>query len=318
MKVISVLDTTIADYNIGNQIIMQAVVDILEEIFPEMFLYRLQYLEKFYSTSLRYLRKSDEVFFGGTNSLSSNMNKYKQMGFTLFQALTVRKLILLGVGWWQYQKSPNFYTKIYLTNLLHPNRLHSVRDQYTAEKLNAIGIQNVINTCCPTTWSLTPEHCASIPSSKAENVVMTLTDYNKDPISDLLLIKTLIANYRNVYFWIQGVGDFEYLKRLDSKLLGGLSIIPPQLSRYDQVLLDTDCDYIGTRLHAGIRALQKGRRSLILAVDNRAIEISKDTKLNVKDRGNIRDLESFIQKTQVTEIHLPSENIATWKSQFRC
>ena len=42
----------------------------------------------------------------------------------------------------------------------------------------------------------------------------------------------------------------------------------------DALIQDTECDYIGTRLHGGIRALQHGRRSLILSVDNRAVVLA--------------------------------------------
>ena len=81
MKVISILDTTISDYNLGNQIIMEAVNDILDELFWDDFMFRLQYAERFGRQSLRHMRHSDYIFWGGTNALTSHMNKYKQMGF---------------------------------------------------------------------------------------------------------------------------------------------------------------------------------------------------------------------------------------------
>ena len=47
MKIISVLDTTISDYNLGNQIIMESVNEIINCLFGGDFLFRLQYAEKF-------------------------------------------------------------------------------------------------------------------------------------------------------------------------------------------------------------------------------------------------------------------------------
>ena len=41
------LDTTISDYNLGNQIIMDAVNKIANELFEDDFIFRLQYAEKF-------------------------------------------------------------------------------------------------------------------------------------------------------------------------------------------------------------------------------------------------------------------------------
>ena len=50
----------------------------------------------------------------------------------------------------------------------------------------------------------------------------------------------------------------------------------PTLEAFDNLLeSEIDLDYIGTRLHAGIRAIQKKRRSIIIGVDNRALEMQK-------------------------------------------
>src|SRR5690606_10235922 len=101
-------------------------------------------------------------------------------------------VILLGVGWRNYQQKPNFYTRKLLKNLLNEEYLHSVRDSYTEKKLKDEGFQNVINTACPTMWQLTPGHCEQIPKKKQEKVVFTLTDYSKDPQNDRFLIDTLL------------------------------------------------------------------------------------------------------------------------------
>ena len=61
--------------------------------------------------------------------------------------------------------------------------------------LDSMGIK-AINTGCPTTWTLTPEHCCEIPIKKADNVVFTLTDYNQDTKNDPLLIELLLDNYK--------------------------------------------------------------------------------------------------------------------------
>jgi hypothetical protein len=181
--------------------------------------------------------------------------------------------------------------------------------------LFGIGIYNVLNTCCPTTWNITPLHCSKIPFKKSENVVFTLTDYNKSRESDESLFKILKESYKRIYFWIQGDGDFEYVKSFQN-LTDSLVFISPKLAKYDQVLDSNECDYIGTRLHAGIRAIQKGKRTLILSVDNRATEISRDVNLNVKPRNDINGVDEFISGNYITDIKIPLDSISVWKKQF--
>lgn len=318
MKVISVLDTTICDYNLGNQIIMESVYRIIDELFPDAFIFKLQYAEKFGKRSLNYIRKSDFTFFGGTNSLSSHMWRYSQMGFKLFDLFFIKnKLILLGVGWWQYQSLPDFYTKFFLKNLLSRDIIHSVRDSYTKQMLESIGISNVINTSCPTTWDLTVEHCKQIPLTKSDNVVITFTDYNQSRDLDEKLLKLVLSSYKKVFFWVQGVGDFEYISSFKHIHKNEIYIIPPKLHLYDEILKNEDVDYIGTRLHAGIRAIQFKKRALILAIDNRAKELAKDINLNVTDRSDFETILNFISNSYKTELKIPLENIKKWKEQFK-
>ena len=75
--------------------------------------------------------------------------------------------------------------------------------------------------------------------------------------------------------------------------------------------------YIGTRLHGGIKAMQKGVQSLILSIDNRAKEISKDINLPIAERSDIKSVESWLEgNTTFQNIKLNLDNIRTWKSQF--
>ena len=67
-----------------------------------------------------------------------------------------------------------------------------------------------INTSCATMWDLTKEHCAMIKKEKSDKVVFTITDYNKDIEKDTLMIDVLVSNYKKVYFWPQGIEDFNY------------------------------------------------------------------------------------------------------------
>jgi len=315
MKIISVLDTSVTSFNLGNQIIMEAIYDVLEEIFPDDFFFSLPWEGKISRVAHRYMRSSDYVFFGGTNSLTSHMIVYSQMGFRARDLIRFGNLILFGMGWWQYQSDPDIYTRMFIKRLLSNSAIHSVRDEYTKKKLANIGIDNVVNTCCPTTWNLTQEHCSKVPAEKADNVVLTLTDYNKSIENDIRLVNYLLDSYDKIYFWIQGVGDKEYINKL-GELSQNIKFISPKLKAYDEVLQTVDCDYIGTRLHAGIRAIQRCKRTLILSVDNRAKEISTDIGLNIASRNDFSRVQEFIENTYTTHLNIPIEGIKTWKHQF--
>ena len=88
------------------------------------------------------------------------------------------------------------------------------------------------------------------------------------------------------------------------------------MSEYDKLLRNHDVDFVGSRLHGGIRALNFKRRSLIIGVDNRALEINKDTNLPFIDRSRIEDIEKWVNRSFETEINLPYDNINEWKAQF--
>ena len=315
MKTISVVDTTISSYNLGNEIIMDAVNSTIEELFPDSFLFRIPWEEKFSQKTLKYMSESNYCFFGGTNSFSSHLLRYKQHGFRLRDLLFFRSLISFGMGWWQYQAKPDPYSTFFWKRLLSNECLHSVRDEYTKKMLESIGVSNVLNTSCPTTWTLDADHCAEIPTRKSDHVVTTLTDYNSSLKHDEKMLTMLCSHYKTVHVWLQGYGDSKKFKVIFDRL-PGLRFIPPKLSCYDKFLKEIDCDYVGTRLHAGIRALQKKRRSLIVAVDNRAQEISKDINLNVCNRGDNEFIEGFASSEVDTVIRLPLASIRDWKAQF--
>lgn len=314
---ISVFDTSIATQNVGDEIIMDAVYHELHEVFNEAMFLKIPSHEVIGISSLSLIRHSEFGIVGGSNILSSSMNKYKQWKISLLQSFLIKnKALLLGVGWRNYQQKPNLVTRKLLKNLLNKEYLHSVRDSYTEKKLKEEGFENVINTACPTMWRLTAEHCAKIPSQKSDTVVFTLTDYSKDQVSDSFLVNTLLANYKEVHYWVQSRKDLIYLNEIGFND-GNIKIIPPTLRAYTQFLESHDCDYIGTRLHGGIRALQRKKRTIIIGVDNRAIEKKKDFNLNVLERNELEGkLNSLLNSEFQTEVKIPLENIAKWKNQF--
>jgi len=302
MKNIGIHDPSIGSGNIGDYIISDSVERELNNLFKYNFKIFFPSQEKISLISYRKIYKMQYTFVGGSNLLSSNMNKRNQWKINIVDALFIKNAILMGVGWWQYQGKPNFYTKLLLKRVLHQDYIHSVRDSFTEKQLKSIGINNIINTACPTTWMLTSNHCKKIPIHKADNVVVTITDYMRDDIIDKKMIGILQKNYQRVFLWIQGSMDFEYYKTLNIE--GKIELIPPTLKAYDEILMNIDSlDFVGTRLHAGIRALQKKIRTIVIAIDNRAIEKSKDINLKIIERSKLEnDLENLIHSEFTTEI----------------
>ncbi|MCE9681657.1 polysaccharide pyruvyl transferase family protein [Halomonas alkalisoli] len=312
---IALFDTSVCTENLGDFIIMDAVRDHINTMFPDAMVLHTSTHDKISKPSYRISKGSDFSFVGGTNLLSSNMNKYNQWKINLFDGFFLDDIVLMGVGWWQYQKSPNQYTRTLLKSVLHKDMLHSVRDSYAEKMLKAAGISNVINTSCPTMWWLDEEHCAGIPAEKGENVVATITDYNKDPKNDLALFEILKRSYQKVYVWPQGSNDLSYIEELGLNRLS--KVLPPNLKVYNNLLAsEQSLDFVGTRLHAGVRALQHKKRTIIIGIDNRAFEKAKDFNIKVCPRGQMDELKGILNGDFKTDIKLPNVNIARWKNQF--
>lgn len=301
--------------NMGDYIIYDSIEKQLSELFKNAFNVDVStHLPISYIFS-NLLKEADYKFVCGTNLLMGKLNGiFRQWDINILNAKKLGPAILIGAGWWQYNNDLNYYTKKVYERILSRDYFHSVRDQYTKNKLEKMGFKNVICTACPTMWALTPEHCAGIPKEKSARVVTTVTDYNIDVLKDEEMLKMLLENYDEVNVWIQGIGDYEYLKLL--KNYDRVKLIPPSLEEYDKVLESGNIEYVGSRLHGGIRALQHKLRTVIIAVDNRAKEIQTSFNINVLERENISDLSGIINNSLETEINIPTDEIKRWKSQF--
>lgn len=293
---------------------MQSVYQKLRKIFPKDFLIKIPYLDDFGENAIRYMADSKLVFMGGTNALSAEMNYYKQIGLNDKNAKELKnKLVLMGVGWWQYQNNINEYTKNILREVLSCEYYHSCRDSYTVLKLNEIGIKNVINTGCPTIWEFSKEHCAQIPEVKAKDVLIGFTDYNQKRIRDSKILEIVKHNYEKLYCWIQSPKDLEYV----SNLCPFVNFISPNIEALEQFLnYHIELDYVGTRLHAGIKCLQNFKRSIIIGIDNRAISMGKDFNLPILNENELDKLDEKINSKWKTEINIPELEINLWVQQF--
>lgn len=311
--------------NLGDIIIQRAVSQELENIFGECEFTRISSHIRMKEEQFRLMEDSDMIIVGGSNLLGNGIltrrellrfkvSFWRQWALTIQDARRIRNAILIGAGWWHYEKFIGPVTRMILIAALSDNAIHSVRDEYTKKKLNSIGIKNVVNTGCLTMWSLANIDPAAIPTEKSENALVMLTDTQPIPEHDAELLRILAEKYKRVFCWPQGSGDKDYVTSL------GIPVIMLDHSTQaieDFIRWEKDWDYVGSRLHGGLLCLQAKRRTLILRIDNRATEIAKDTGLFTVDRTDLASISRWIDGPTRTKININREAIDLWKSQFK-
>ncbi|GAA2889374.1 polysaccharide pyruvyl transferase family protein [Enterococcus casseliflavus] len=325
MKKVLFFDTSVGTLNIGDEIINKAINEISNNMFKEDYIMKLPsrtgILNKFqlnYNKSFKNnFCNADLKFVCGTNLLYKNMLRpMPNWNINLLNTAVVENSILFGVGSGNNAKKITNYTKILYKKVLSKDYIHSVRDQATKNMLDSIGIDSVV-TGCPTLWQLNEEKNAEIPFDKSETVVFTLTHYQsfRNFDEDKAMIVILRKLYKDIYFWPQSLEDLDYLNQLGET--AGITILSPNLVTFDKFLTNNHTDYVGTRLHGGIFAMQHGRRSVILAIDNRAREIKKNNNIPCIERDETSsELENLLSTSWKTSIIIEDDKIEKWKQQF--
>ena len=270
MKKIMLFEPGLSTDNLGDQIIVDGVKAAFKQIMDGAFIIEISTHMPIYNRHMKHCEKADLKIICGSNLLVGNLGSYlhfRQWPINLYTAQSLKPCVLVGVGAQKYGQHIGAYTAHIYKRILSSEFMHSVRDSFTEEQLRSVGINNVINTGCPTMWGLTSKKCSKVPSRKGKDVIFTLTDYKPDRKRDQYLIDVLRKEYEDIYFWVQGSRDYEYLKTLDN--IESIKIVSPSLQGYDSFLENTkNIDYVGTRLHGGMRALQHEKRTIILGIDN--------------------------------------------------
>ena len=317
-NIISLLDTSVGSQNIGDSIIMDYCKMQAADIFGNIEWNTVSTHVQPEKNKLDVMKKSKIKLLCGTNILQGDMFRPALLWLPRIYP-EYKGLILFGTGWNSYSTRSNVYTRLFYKFILSKKYTHAVRDNFTKQKLEEMGIRNVVCTACPTMWRLTPEFCEGIRQEKGKYVVTTLTDYDQDTSLDTKMFEILCESYERVYLWPQGTGDKKYFDSLSFVGKENIIMIGDNLYDYDSFLEinAADLDYVGTRLHGGIRALNHSVRTIIVAVDNRAIEIGKSTNLLVVPRNEINHrLKKTLQSSQRMDIKIPLEEIEKWKGQF--
>ncbi len=323
MERVLLLDPSIGSNNLGDEIIMECIRKELEFVTHDKYVLSLPtHVSSFHwyqvlrnSSALQIYANCRYKFVGGSNLLVKKMlTHYPQWNINLFNCAPLKGCVLVGVGASSHN-STDWYTRYLYRIFLNKNYVHSVRDERTRQYVEEeLGLK-AINTGCATMWMLTPDFCKSIPKKKSDEVVLTLTACTPIDNLDQILINILKDNYKNIYFWPQGLKDAEYFGKL--KNTEGIEVLPATKDAYDSLLTQHNIDYVGTRLHGGIYAMRHRRRAIIIAIDERAREINKCNNLNCIEKSEIPDrLEQMIKSDFATEIQMPFDEINHWRSQF--
>lgn len=326
MKTLILFDPSIGSLNVGDSIISDSIKEVVTSRFRDFFVCQLPTQTPVSRKIARRFQNAEVKLVLGSNLLQSHMglqlgksglclHSKRQWDTNSVNLKLVSGAILVGCGWQNYDRSIDRFTNHYWNKILSHEYIHSVRDDYTVEMLSKIGIDNVVNTGCPTIWGLSQSLCKSIPSGKSDNVVATITDYRADRLRDTFLLRTLLKNYRKVFLWLQGYGDYDYFNSFDDDIRKNVNLIPPNLTSYRDLLTSVPLDYIGTRLHGGLYALRHRIRSIIIGIDNRAIEM-KDSGICVLPLSEIGQLERLIYTDIECKVKLREANIKRFLDQF--
>lgn len=305
--------------NLGDLIIRDACDRVWRELFPGVTPMRVATHDYPSPEQLAAAAEADLVVVAGTNLLSSDLLRYDQWKLSPdpldYADPPCLDAVLCGVGWWQYQGRPDLVTRHYYRRLLHPHCPQSVRDDYSVGQLAACGLTAIRNTSCPTLWGLDGLETARVSGNR--RCLFCLTDYAPNPEADDRLVRQLARLYPDgLVFFPQGDHDLEYAASLSTfaDLADHIEFLPHVHESFLSLLeRGQELDYVGTRLHAGAWCLEHRLPSLILAVDNRAAEISRDTGLPVVARGDEAALARWHAGQTRGVIRLPLEDIAAWK-----
>lgn len=328
---IGILDPGLQDHkgnasvNLGDLIIQDAVKQELTQLFPQAEIVHYSSHAPLTSEQLSNLSSFAAVIVGGSNLLSSRLRPYNrwsekyerwtnQWAISLIDAIRIKNATLLGAGWVQYQNPPDFFSRMMYRFALSRQTFQSVRDEYSKKRLMEAGISNVLNTNCITMWQLAKKDMRRYPTTQAENALVILTDYAKKPEYDGRLLKLLKNRYKSVYAWPQGSHDKAYLEELG---FDGVMLDRSLAGLDDFVRSGNSFDYIGTRLHGGIRCLQNDKRALIIEVDNRATEIARDTNLPTVKREDFDFIEKWIGCSEPLNLRLQTGAQQQWRDRLR-
>jgi polysaccharide pyruvyl transferase WcaK-like protein len=314
MRHVHFLDTSVSSANRGDDIIVDCAKRQLMTVVGDAFISTSSSHDGPGRYSRRLLSRADLVFLLGSNALSASYRGSRFHWRVRWRDLPLLrgKVVLLGVGAHKRVEKVDWAQKTFLRYILSRDHLHSVRDRDAGRILEACGL-DYLNTSCPTLWDYGDFPAVARRNSKS--VCVTLTA-GKPHASDLALLRILFATYEVVHFWPQQQDDLAYLLNLAGD--SAIRCVPGNLAAYDAFLSRERPDYVGTRLHGGIRALSRGCRTLIISIDNRARAMGAEVGIPTIERDRIEtDLAKHLGRDDAPSIIVDRGRIGTFLNQFR-
>lgn len=321
MNRIVLFEPSIGTLNLGDHIIVESIKRELDFLLRDAFVVEQSTqtpIMHFYQRGderHKHASQADYKFICGSNLFWDNMlHPTPQWNINLLTCPTAADSVLVGVGSSTRMTGVNQYTQRLYKKVLSKEYIHSARDEATKQHIESLGLK-AMNTGCATMWSLDEAHCSRIPTQKGDRVVFTLTEYLRDVSKDRELLKILERNYGELYFWPQGYSDWEYLQELkgDTKV----QVLAPNLESMRSLLREGNIDFVGTRLHGGIFAMQNFVRTIILVIDNRAGDMKNSYNIPAVARADTMAVENLIRSQWNTSVNIHEDRIRIWKEQFR-
>lgn len=309
-----IYDVALETDNLGDEIIMQYANKVIQELFPQSTAFHVPTHRVPSLSEYEVIQKSDISLVCGTNMLCPNVDQYNLWRMPDIGVMN-DLIVFMAIGANSYGDFTETSSDLYRA-ISNKQYRQSARDRYTSCKMDEMQIPNLY-TGCVTMWGLTSEVCATIPRKKADQVITTITAHRDKSYLEQFY-RDILDSYDTVYFWPQGDRDLEVFNALSIER-DKVIVVPRTLADFESVLRSNQgaIDYVGSRLHGGIHALNHGVRTIVVEVDNRAIEIAKDTNIPSINSKEIAGLKELIHSELEFNIAMPWDAINEWKSQFR-
>jgi hypothetical protein len=247
------------------------------------------------------------IIVGGSNLLSTRGRRDTQWPLPRYAVDRLRgKLVLCGVGWRVASMDPKDVGTSLWPQLLDPSALHSVRDGRAAAAMQHLGLRYTL-TGCPSLLYVP----AALGPYDTSTAVVTVTDYNPDLPRDIGLLHWAESRFPRVFLQPQNQRDADYA--VESLGLDRSSVLPRDLDMFTSFLRRHRPVYVGTRLHGGIRAMQIGLPTVILGIDNRAVDLGSEFGLNIA--ADVNQLDSAVDRA-FTRVWLNAAAVESRMAEF--
>ena len=310
---VTVADPSLGSWNVGDEVIANSALDVLRDGLAGYRVHRISTHVYPGLRPLRFIRASRCALVFGSNLLGPGVRSRRPLTpwrvTTLDATVNRGKYVLMGVGWITADRPWTRGVAAKTRALLSPELIHSVRDEHSAERLHEIGVDNHLLTGCPTTWKLDQ---VDVRRSRGERAVVALNGASDDPRFVKRFAGLVADRYEQVAFFPQMPRDLTLVPHLPRSW----EVIGPNLWNLERALCQGEVDYLGTRLHAGIRAMQLGVRAFIVQTDHRAGSVCSVVQLRTFTKDELDEVGDLVDTDFENRAIPPRETINRYLAQF--